>query len=95
MRLSDYAQILWVRKGIILVTSLVTVAVVIIGLLLIPTTYKAVATLRVVPPTRGSSEYVQLLYADRIMNTYVELASSNHVVAELRSRLGYEPCPCP
>lgn len=93
MRLSDYAQILWVRKGIILVTSLVTVAVVIIGLLLIPTTYKAVATLRVVPPTRGSSEYVQLLYADRIMNTYVELASSNHVVAELRSRLGFEEPP--
>lgn len=94
MELSFYLAILWRRKWIVFVTTFVTVAVVVAGTLMMPSIYTASATLRVLA-SEGSADWLQYDtdYTNRLMNTYVEIATSNPVLEELRQRLGLEEPP--
>jgi capsular polysaccharide biosynthesis protein len=87
MELSAYLEIIRRRLWIIIVTTMVTMLVAISGWLLIPTTFEVSTKLRVEPYTIGDPPYAQLVYAERIMNTYVQIASSSPILKEMRGKL--------
>ncbi|MBN1312972.1 MAG: polysaccharide biosynthesis tyrosine autokinase [Anaerolineae bacterium] len=89
MNLSQYLQILWRRRKIIIATALAATITVIIGRLMKPQTYTASATIRIPTLISGSEDYFdyELSYSDRIMNTYVAIATSSPVLVELQDRL--------
>jgi uncharacterized protein involved in exopolysaccharide biosynthesis len=81
------------RKWVILVTTLVTCAVVTVGTLVMPPTYSATNTLRVAQAHGGSMEYVDYRYAERLMNTQVEILRSRPILEETIRRLGLGMMP--
>ena len=91
MDLLTYYQILWRRKWVILVTTLVVAVVAIVGRTQIPVTYKTSAVLRVIPYSTDNPSYTQLVYADRIMKTYLEIGSGSVIMSNLREELGLSP----
>ncbi|MFO7322985.1 MAG: polysaccharide biosynthesis tyrosine autokinase [Chloroflexota bacterium] len=95
MELLTYARILWRRKWLIILTIAVTVSVAAIGTQMIEPFYAASATLRITTPPQGGPSYLDhdLLYADRLMNTYAQIAVSDPILAELTGRLGLESAP--
>ena len=90
MELAAYLRIVSRRKWAILLTVLVVAVVFFIGQRLIPPSYTATTVLRVTPYASGEPPYTQLIYADRIMNTYIKLATSGPYLEELRARLGLD-----
>jgi len=93
MNLKVYLAILWGNKWVILSTLLVTMAVVITLTFLTTPTYTATSTLRVATAAGGSVTYTDYMYADRLMNTYVKLATSAPVLGELTVKLGINKPP--
>jgi non-specific protein-tyrosine kinase len=95
MELRSYIAILWRRKWVIAVTVAVTVIIVVIGTLMATPTYVATTTLRVLTVTHGSVDWVEhdIVYAERLMNTYAEIATSRPVLEELVLRLGLDKLP--
>jgi succinoglycan biosynthesis transport protein ExoP len=93
MSLQGYLAILWFRKWVIVITATVTMVVVIIGTWLTTPTYTATTTLRVATSYAGSTSTFIENYVDRLMNTYIKLATSRPVITELEQRLGinYRP----
>jgi capsular polysaccharide biosynthesis protein len=88
-----YLHIVVRQRWVIIGATVVTWAVVTIGTFMIPATYSASATLRVAQAHSGSIEYVDYMYAERLMNTYVEILRSRPVLEETIQRLdlGVEP----
>ncbi len=95
MELRDYFTILARRKWIILTTTAVSVAVALVGTLLMTPIYRATSTLRVVTAPQGSLDFVSydLNYADRLMNTYVKIATSLPMLTQLNQKLGLAESP--
>jgi len=91
MELSDYIEIINRRKWIIITTGAIVIAVVITVSFLLPKTYSATTVLRILLNTKPDSSYIELIYADRIMNTYVQVANSQQVLTELREILNLDP----
>ncbi len=91
MELAAYLQILNRRKWIIILTLVATMVAYFFIQPLIPTTYEATAILRITPYTSSNPSYNTIIYADRIMNNYVKIASSSLLMNELRERLGLTP----
>jgi uncharacterized protein involved in exopolysaccharide biosynthesis len=60
MELRTYLSILWRRKLIILVTPLVTLAVIVVGMSLLAPIYRAMTVLRLDTAAGGSMDWVQL-----------------------------------
>ena len=90
MELRTYGAILWRRKWVIAVTLAATMAVVIIGTLRTTPVYQASATIRVRVTAGSSADYY---YADRLINTYTQIATSKPVLEELDKRLGLSTPP--
>ncbi len=82
-----YLEIFKRRKWVIILTTLVTCAVVGVGTYLMPPTYLASVTLRVAQAHGGSIEYADYMYAERLMNTYVEILQSRPILEEAIQRL--------
>jgi non-specific protein-tyrosine kinase len=93
MELKDYLAILWRRWKVIIATLVVTLNVVIIGLLVTTPIYTASSTLRIATASGGTVNYSDYMYADRIMNTYVSIATSSPVMDELKQQLGQVKLP--
>ncbi len=93
MELKQYISILWRRKWVIILTTLVTLVAVIIGTLVTRPTYTATTTLRIASSASGTISYYDYMYADRLMNTYVKLATSTPVLDELKTRLQVKILP--
>lgn len=83
MDIEKYISILWHRKGVVLVTIIISTLVVIIGLQFISPTYDASSTLRVATSRSGQVAYEDLLYADRLLKTFAEIAATPSVVEEV------------
>jgi polysaccharide biosynthesis transport protein len=79
------------RKWVIITTTTVAVVVAIMAILYIPATYSASAVLRVIPYSSQDASYTQLIYADRIMNTYVKIADSGPILNQLKQKLDLNP----
>lgn len=95
MDLIGYLKILNRYKLVIILTTAVTVVVALVGGMILPPTYSATATLRVLTATSGSREFVNFdtFYADRLMNTYVTIATGDSVQNELREQLDLKTLP--
>jgi polysaccharide biosynthesis transport protein len=93
MNLSYYIGVFWRRKWVIIATTLVTVGVVIFGLSRVPSAYLATATLRISTVASGSSDYLQfdLLYSDRLMRTYAQVATSRPLMESLVEQFDLSP----
>jgi succinoglycan biosynthesis transport protein ExoP len=88
MDLGAFLTILLARKWLILWTTAVTVVAAGVVVFLLPPTYEASATLRVrTTPSQSVIGRDDLLYADRLMNTYLKLATSKPVLRGLAQRL--------
>lgn len=93
MELWNYLEILWRRKWIVLLTTAMTVAVTLVGTLLTPPMYAASTTLRIATALSGPNTQPNLLYSDRLMNTYSKIATSRPVQEELKQKLGIKWLP--
>jgi len=93
MQLSDYFAVLWRRKWVIIVTVVATMAVVVAGTSRLPRIYSATTTLRVATAYSGSTNYSDYMYADRLLNTYVKIATSQPLLDELSKQLGVAKLP--
>jgi len=93
MELQQYLEILRRRKWIILTTIFVTEIIVIIGTFLATPIYSASATLRIATASTGTVNYSDYMYADRLLNTYTDIATSRPVLDELKQQLGLEDLP--
>jgi polysaccharide biosynthesis transport protein len=96
MQLNAYLAILWRRKWVILITAAATLIVAGIGTLLIAPKYAGSATLRIPLSSSVGGETVRssdLLYADRLMNTYEQIAMSQPVLHDLAQKLGRDTAP--
>ena len=87
MDLKVYLAILWGKKWVILTTVFVTVGVVTAITLMITPIYTSTATLRVATAANGAVTSADYMYADRLMNTYVRLATSSPVLETLSDKL--------
>jgi succinoglycan biosynthesis transport protein ExoP len=89
VKLSDYLQSLWRRKWIILFAMVITVAAVAFRTSKLTRTYSASTTMRILTASIGSPEFVQydVTYADRLMNTYAQMAQSRPLLQQLAAQL--------
>lgn len=95
MELSGYLQILKRRKLVVIVTLVAALVVAVAISSQLPATYRATATLRMLTSTSGSADYLQydVRYAERLMNTYANLATSQPVLDELAQQLNLAEAP--
>jgi len=93
MEIREYLKILQRRKWVAILTTLVTVTVVGLGSYLQQPIYSAAATVRVAQASSGSVDYVDSMYAERLMSTYVEIAKSRSLLEEVIERLALPILP--
>lgn len=95
MELRTYLQILSRRKWVIIITTIVTLAAVVIGTWWMTPIYQATTTLRVATAHQGSfdSPSYNTYYADRLMNTYAKVLTSSPMQDDLKKRLGLAEAP--
>jgi len=93
MDLKPYLSIIWRRKWIILITTLITTIVVLIGLRIMPQAYVATTTLRISTSRDDQVSHEEILYADRILRTFAEIAAGSQVEAELGQKLNLSEQP--
>jgi capsular polysaccharide biosynthesis protein len=93
MELKTYLEILWRRKWVIVITTVVTTLVTASGIFLLPPTYEATTTLRVAPTGGLSIDYTAMTYATQLKNTLIRLATSDKVLDDLVQRLGLDEPP--
>lgn len=93
MDLQQYLVILWRRKWIIVTTMIMTEIVVIIGTLKATPIFSVSTTLRIASASSGSISYYDYMYADRLINTYVKLATTAPVLNELKQQLKISDLP--
>jgi len=86
-----YLEVLVKYRWLIVTTTLSTCVVATVLTLLMPSSYVASATLRVVASAQGGSiDNVDYRYADRLMNTYVAILKSRPIVKEASRRVGLD-----
>jgi len=85
MELKDYLEIFARRKWVIFLTVFFTLAIVIIGVIQAPPKYTAIAELRVLTAKAGSVDFLEfnVEYSERLIGTYVNIATSNPILEEL------------
>ncbi len=93
MVLKDYLLVVWRRKWIVIITISVTMILVVLGTRLITPIYAATATLRIATAAGGTVSYTDYVYNDRLVNTYVRIATSRPVLDELVKKLGLDATP--
>ena len=88
MEIQHYARILNHRKMVVLLTAILTVAVVAFGSYQMAPTYSASCLLRVAQPTSDVVSYSDLSYGQRLIETYVQVLKSRPFLEETSNRLG-------
>lgn len=89
----SYFTTLWKRKWIILITAIVTGAIVAVGTMQMRSTYTATVLLRLLPYGFDSVDYTQLQYSSRLANSYIEVSESGPVQSAVQERLGISELP--
>lgn len=93
LEIRHYLNIIWRRKFTILLALITTMTCVAIGTKKIIPVYGTSATLRVATSAGGSVNYSDYMYADRLMNTYTQIATSRPVLDELMAELSLTEPP--
>jgi polysaccharide biosynthesis transport protein len=86
MEIRRYTAILNRRKWVIILTAVVTLAVVALGSYRMTPTYSASSMVRI--GQVGNPTYTDLNYTERLMQTYVQLLKSRPILEEVIGRLG-------
>ncbi len=92
MDISELLNILKWRKWVIIISVLVTMLVVFLATWFTPPTYTATATMRIATSS-SSSTYSDYYFADRLITTYMNIATSRPLVDELVRQLGLSTAP--
>lgn len=92
MDLKNYIDIILRRKWVVVITVLVTMAVVAIGTWLMRPVYKAIATLRIAAASVSTTS-MDYQFADRLINTYIIIATSQPLLDELDKQLNLSQPP--
>lgn len=95
MEIKEYLDIVFRRKWVVLITTIVTIGVVIAGTLFMTPIYQATTTLRLATASYGSLDYIghDINYTDRLANTYAKIATSQPLLDELDKSLGIAKPP--
>ncbi len=93
MDFQTYFSILWRKKWSIVIMVMSTLIAVSIGSFLTPRIYSATSTIRIASASGGSLSYTDFVYSDRLVNTYVKIATSRPVIDELVNRLHLNEVP--
>jgi capsular polysaccharide biosynthesis protein len=93
LELRDYLEILWRNKTIVLITALVTLAVVAAGTVSTTPVFSTTTILRIATNTVGTGSYSDFVYVERLMNTYARIATSKPVLDDLEERLSLQRMP--
>ncbi len=93
MKSGLYLQLLLRRKWIILSTLVVTLAVVGLSSYFMTPAYSASATIRIAHGQGGAASYTELMYADRLTNTYVQLLKTRPFLEQVIQRLSLQTTP--
>ncbi|MBE0685925.1 MAG: hypothetical protein IH585_07980, partial [Anaerolineaceae bacterium] len=93
MELKKYIEILWHRKWIIITTIIFTMAVVVTLTRLQTPIYQASAILRIATTAGGQASYQDYMYADRLMNTFIKIATSEPLIKDLMDQLNMDSRP--
>lgn len=90
MELKDYIDIILRRKAVIVATLLIAVIVTAIGTSLMTPSYSAAAKMRIATATSGAGggERYDLVFTDRLMNTYIDIATSDAVMGPVSEIYG-------
>jgi capsular exopolysaccharide synthesis family protein len=92
MELKEYLQVLSRRGWVVVLTTLTTLATVVVGSIFVPPTYSTTATLRATTTLTSTNQFADFQYSERFLNTIPVLATSGPTLAELAKRLGL-PAP--
>lgn len=95
MDLQSFLAVIWRRRLVVAITTLLAICVTITGLFLITPEYGASTTLRMGTANTGSSGYVSydLQYSDRLMNTYRTIVTSPQTAAQVMKQLSLSAPP--
>jgi capsular exopolysaccharide synthesis family protein len=93
VQIRNYINILWRRKLPLLLTLITTMIFVVIGTIKSTPVYQASTTLRIATSSTGSVNYSDYMYADRLMNTYINIATSRPMTDELMKQLNLSQLP--
>jgi succinoglycan biosynthesis transport protein ExoP len=93
MDLQGYIRIVWRKRWVIILTILISLIVIGIGTFLTTPVYSASSVLRIATASGGSISYTDYIYTDRLVNTYVKIATSRPVLDELVARLNLADIP--
>ena len=95
MELKRYLATLWRRKSIILIVAVVTVAVVTVGTFQTTLLYQTSTTLRVATTCVGTVDTLNYdnNYADRLMKTHSQAATSSPMLGELSQKIRTDALP--
>jgi succinoglycan biosynthesis transport protein ExoP len=93
MEIRDYLDVLQRRKWVLILSVFVVVAIAAAGSLLMPPVYTATATLRVAAAADKTMDYSDYQYADRLINTYARIITSNPVLEEVMRKFGLSKPP--
>jgi len=89
----EYIDVLARYRRVALLTFLATIGVTIAGTLLTTPMYTATATLRVMPLNTQPVDYADYVYAERLMQTYSEIATTDSVLDEVKQTLSVAELP--
>jgi succinoglycan biosynthesis transport protein ExoP len=91
--MSYYLQVLWHRKPLVIITTVVTVVVVALGLLQTQKVYSASTKLRVVSFGINTPDYGTSLYFSQLSNTFITMLKSDMITDEVKTRLDLDSLP--
>jgi non-specific protein-tyrosine kinase len=93
MEIRRYLRILASRKWVVVLTAIVTLAVVTLGSFRMTRIYSASALVRIAAGLNSSVTFNDLNYTERLMQTYVQLLKSRPVLEEVIGQLGLHVRP--
>ncbi len=88
-----YVRIVKSRKWVVILTTIVTLAVVTLGTISMTPVYSASALVRVITGLAGSVTYTDLNYTERLIQTYVQLLRSRPFMEEVVMRVSLQISP--
>lgn len=86
MGIGPYVAIVWRRKWLVVLTTVVAAVVAVLGSRLIPPSYTAMTTVRVAQVSSDAVTYTALSYNERIMNTLARLLTSREAMEAVAAR---------
>ncbi|HET7037839.1 MAG TPA: polysaccharide biosynthesis tyrosine autokinase [Thermomicrobiaceae bacterium] len=95
MDLRTFLAVIWRRRLVVAITTIVAVIAAAVGLMSLPPEYVASTTLRVGTASTGSPDWptYDLQYTDRLMNTYKTMVTSDRMATQVMQQLGLQKRP--